>query len=114
MNLDQIIKLIDAGYSKEEIAGLMTNNEPAKDEPKADEPKANEPKANEPKANEPKKDPASEPQKESAIDTAIAKLERLSENMAKVAIMNSQQPPKEDINDYLARIIDPTYKKEEK
>ena len=104
MNLEQIIKLIDAGYSKEEIAGLMTNNEPAKDEPAKDEPKADEPK----------KDPAPELQKESAIDTAIAKLERLSENMAKVAIMNSQQPPKEDINDYLARIIDPTYKKEEK
>lgn len=104
--LEQIIKLVDAGYTKEEITNLL-NGSVAAVQDTAELPAELQA---EPAVEEPKK---AEPAADSKIDDAIAKLEKLSENMAKLAIMNSQQPPKEDIQDYLARIIDPTYKKKE-
>lgn len=104
MGIEQIIKLIDAGYSKDEIAALLS----AEASPAAPEEQA---AAADPVPAEVKK---ADPKADSKIDEAIYKLEKLSENMAKIAIMNSQQPPKEDVHDYLARIIDPTYKKEDK
>ena len=113
MDLDQIIKLIDAGYSKEEIAAMA---KPAGAEPK--EPVGGEPK--EPAGNEPKEQ-AKEPANPGSIDATIAKLDSLSakldkyaESMAKLAIMNTQQPPKQDINDFLASIINPHYNEEVK
>ena len=121
MDLDQIIKLIDAGYSKEEIAAMA---KPAGAEPKEPvggkpkEPAGNEPK--EPAGNEPKEQ-AKEPANPGSIDATIAKLDSLSakldkyaESMAKLAIMNTQQPPKQDINDFLASIINPHYNEEVK
>ena len=113
MDLDQIIKLIDAGYSKEEIAAMA---KPAGAEPK--EPVGGKPK--EPAGNEPKEQ-AKEPANPGSIDATIAKLDSLSakldkyaESMAKLAIMNTQQPPKQDINDFLASIINPHYNEEVK
>lgn len=104
--LEQIIKLVDAGYTKEEITSLLSGTTAQAPDP-AELPTE---LPAEPAGEESKK---AGPAADSKIDDAIAKLEKLSENMAKLAIMNSQQPPKEDIQDYLARIIDPTYKKKE-
>ena len=113
MDLDQIIKLIDAGYSKEEIAAMA---KPAGAEPK--EPVGGEPK--DPAGDEPK-ETAKEPVNPGSIDATIAKLDSLSakldkyaESMAKLAIMNTQQPPKQDMNDFLASIINPHYNEEVK
>lgn len=116
MDLEQIIKLIDAGFSKEEIAAMA---KPAGNEPK--EPAESEPKEpKEPAGGEPK-EPSKEPANPGSIDATIAKLDSLSakldkyaESMAKLAIMNTQQPPKQDMNDFLASIINPHYNEEVK
>lgn len=97
MKFDEIIKLIDAGYTKEEIKAF----EAQQDAPLEEQP-------------EEVQRPAPEaPAEVSKIDEAIAKLEKLSEGMAKIAILNSQQPPQPDTEDFLASIINPTYHKEE-
>lgn len=117
MDLDQIIKLIDAGYSKEEIAAMAKPAGSKPQEPAGGEPK--EPKE-EPAGGEPK-EPAKEPANPGSIDATIAKLDSLSdkldkyaESMAKLAIMNTQQPPKQDMQDFLASIINPHYNEEVK
>lgn len=101
-DLEQILKLIEAGYSKSEIADLMKKPETEQQEPETVQ---QEPET-------------AQPQETSRIDEAISKLEKLGDNMAKLgdnmaklAIMTSEQPPKQELNDYLASIIDPTYKK---
>ena len=113
MDLDQIIKLIDAGYSKEEIAAMakLAGNEPKQ----PSEPK----EPSEPKQPAEPKQP--EEPKNNSIDATIAKLDSLSskldkyaESIAKLAIMNTQQPPKQDMNDFLASIINPHYNEEDK
>ena len=56
MELEKIFKLVDAGFTKEEIIKLSgAGSEPAKEEPK-EEPKKEEPKE-EPKKEEPAADP---------------------------------------------------------
>ena len=60
MELEKIFKLVDAGFTKEEIIKLSgAGSEPAKEEPK-EEPKKEEPKE-EPKKEEPKEEPKKEP-----------------------------------------------------
>lgn len=111
-DLEQILKLIDAGYSKTEIAELLKKpDEMQKDEPE---------KKNKPQEQPEKKDKPQEQPELTKIDEAISKLEKLGDNMAKLgdnmaklAIMTSEQPAKQELNDYLASIIDPTYKKGE-
>ena len=93
--LEQITKLIDAGYTKDEIAQLFTE-EAAKEQP----------------APEPTQEAAPEPKEPDRIDAAIAKIEALADSVAKLAIMNSQQPPREGTDEFLARMINPHYGKE--
>ena len=102
MSIDQIIKLIDAGYNKEEIASMMQEQE-AQDNPV--QPEESKPKAQE----EPNTAPAQQPDK---MDILIGKMDKYMEDMAKLAIMGSQQPARESTQDFLAKIINPQYGKE--
>lgn len=96
-DLEQILKLIDAGYTREEIQNLMKPAEAVKEEPQKEEPPKEEPE---------NKDSLTK------IDEAIAKLDRLGEAIIKLNINGSNQPTQENYEDMLAKIIDPNYGKE--
>ena len=94
MNVEQIIKMIDAGYTKEEIE-KMTQPEP---EPKQEpEPKPEpEPKTEQ----EPKKEP------KPADDPVLKELQDLKKAVYAMNIMQSSQPPKsESVDDILAKAL---------
>ena len=76
MNVEQIIKMIDAGYTKEEIE-KMTQPEP---EPK--------------------------PQPKTAEDPVLKELQDLKKAVYAMNIMQSSQPPKsESVDDILAKAL---------
>ena len=84
MKVEEVIKLIDAGYSKDEI-DQMLQPEP---EPKPDP----EP--------EPKPDP--EPKAEPEIDPVLKELQDLKKAVYAMNIMNSAQPEQKSVDDILA------------
>ena len=84
MKVEEVIKLIDAGYSKDEI-DKMLQPEP---EPKPDP----EP--------EPKLDP--EPKAEPEIDPVLKELQDLKKAVYAMNIMNSAQPEQKSVDDILA------------
>lgn len=96
--LEQITKLIDAGYTKDEIAALFAQE--VKEEQAPADPEPAQPAPAEPEAKQEEPD---------RIDAAVAKIEKLADSIAKLAIMNSQQPARESTNDFLAKIINPHY-----
>ena len=82
MNVEQIIKMIDAGYTKEEIE-KMTQPEP-----------------------EPKQEPKPEPKPEPAVDPVLKELQDLKKAVYAMNIMQSSQPPKaENVDDILAKAL---------
>ena len=90
MNVEQVIKMIDAGYTKEEIE-KMTQPEP---EPKQ----------------EPKQEPKTEPEPKSepkpADDPVLKELQDLKKAVYAMNIMQSSQPPKaENVDDILAKAL---------
>ena len=88
MKVEEVIKLIDAGYSKEEI-DKMLQSEP---EPKPEQ--NTEPKP------EPK--PDSEPKPEPAVDPVLKELQDLKKAVYAMNIMNSAQPEQKSVDDILA------------
>lgn len=96
MDVEKILKLVDAGFTKEEIVKLanyekatpkfdVTNSEPPKEE-KPETPKEEKPEAS-------KEDPAEKIN--AAIETALKPFQELYNNMAKLAVnpsMDSVEP----------------------
>ena len=98
MTFEQLIKLLDAGFTKAEIMAL--NGTPAPAPAPQPEP-------------EPEPAPAPAPQNDQAA--ILAKLEELNQTIIRSNINNSRQPETESVDDILATIIRPTFKnKEEK
>ena len=94
MNVEQIIKMIDAGYTKEEIE-KMTQPE-LKQEPKPEP----EPKT------EPKTEPKQEQKQEPVNDPVLKELQDLKKAVYAMNIMQSSQPPKsESVDDILAKAL---------
>lgn len=92
MNIEQVIKMIDAGYTKDEIE-QMTKPEPNQ-EPKQ------EPNQ------EPKQEPKPEPKPEPAVDPVLKELQDLKKAVYAMNIMQSSQPPKsESVDDILAKAL---------
>jgi hypothetical protein len=88
MELEKIIKLIDAGYTKAEIEKMLT---PAAEETKPDPEPAPEPKPEE-------KKPESEP-----VNAQMLKeLQDLKKAVYAMNIMNTEQPEQKSIDDILA------------
>ena len=86
MNVEQIIKMIDAGYTKEEIE-KMTQPEP---EPKP----------------EPKPEAKPEAKPEPAVDPVLKELQDLKKAVYAMNIMQSSQPPKsESVDEILAKAL---------
>ena len=101
MQYTEIIKLLDAGYSRDEI--LAMKDEPEKEEPKKEEPKKEEPKKEEPKT------------EETGMSDLVKEMRDAFSEMRKeftaMNIMASRQPEEKTPEDIIATIINPTRKK---
>lgn len=108
MTFDQLMKLLDGGFTKAEIMALNGTPAPApQPEPEPEPAPAPQPEP------EPQPEPAPAPQNDQAA--ILAKLEELNQTIIRSNINNSRQPETEDVQDILATIIRPTFKnKEEK
>lgn len=98
MNVEQIIKLIDAGYTKEDIQAMM--------EPKATPAPAQEtqpePKTETPAEKPEEKNPDSEPVNKEMLQ----ELRELKKAVFSMNIMNSSQPGQpESVDDILAKAL---------
>lgn len=111
MDIKDLFKLIDAGFTKEDIMKLYsasTNGESVQENVQAES--TEETKAESTVSPETKVEaPASDPR----LDEIIKGLQKVTETMQKTAVQTSRQPEvTETVDDFLAKIIDPTYKKE--
>jgi hypothetical protein len=100
MNIDSILKLVEAGFSKEEITA-MTQPAQAQEEPKQDEPKT------EPVKEEPIKE---EPAQDKRYEELLSAMNRLTGAIQAGNILNSnnkevKEPSAEDI---LAEVLSPS------
>ena len=100
MNIESILKLVEAGFSKEEITA-MTQTAQAQEEPKQDEPKT------EPVKEEPVKE---EPAKDKRYEELLSAMNRLTGAIQAGNILNSnnkevKEPSAEDI---LAEVLSPS------
>ena len=104
MNVEQIIKMIDAGYTKEEIE-KMTQPEPNPEpEPKTEPNPEPEPKTEPNPEPEPKTEPKTEPKP--ADDPVLKELQDLKKAVYAMNIMQSSQPPKSaSVDDILAKAL---------
>ena len=104
MTFEQLMKLLDAGFTKAEIMALNGTPAPAP-QPEPEPEPAPEP--------QPEPEPAPAPQNDQAA--ILAKLEELNQTIIRSNINKSRQPDAESVDDILATIIRPTFKnKEEK
>ena len=101
MQYTEIIKLLNAGYSREEIMAM-------KDEPTSEETKPEETKPEEPKPEEQK------PEENGMSDLVKEMRDAFSEMRKEFTafnIMSSRQPKEKTPEDIIANIINPTRKK---
>lgn len=104
MKIEDIIALINAGWSKEEIIRM---SELEQKEPEQKEPEQKEQEPKEPEKKEP------ETAKDDKMAEILQRLEQISSGIQKGAIRDSQQPQRESVEDALAKIINPYIDKEE-
>lgn len=98
MNVEQIIKLLDAGYTKEDIEKM---NQPAQDPAPAPEEKQPEP-VPAPEAKPEEKKTESEP----VNNQMLKELQDLKKAVYAMNIMNSSQPGQpESVDDILAKAL---------
>lgn len=95
MTFEQIMKLIDAGFTKEEIMGFSAQNPGNAPEP------ATAPKQ------EPATAPTQEPKPADDMSAVLAAIKATNENIAKLALMQGVQniPAKETADDILPQFI---------
>ena len=95
MTFEQIMKLIDAGFSKEEIMGFSAQNPGNAPEP------ANAP------TQEPANAPTQEPKPADDMSAVLAAIKATNENITKLALMQGVQniPAKETADDILPQFI---------
>ena len=93
MNFEQIMKLIDAGFTKEEIMGFSA--------PGNDPKPANEPNP----ANEPK--PANDPKPADDMSAVLAAIKATNENISRLALMQGVKniPTQDTADDILPQFI---------
>lgn len=100
MTLDEIMTLVKAGYTKEEIQALQTPAQPAQSAPEEAQP------APEQKPEEPKQAPAAaeKPQQDAILDALNRLTNTIISHNTNGTIM---QPPERTIDQALAEIIAP-------
>ena len=106
MNYEDIILLVKAGYTRDQIAAM-----PAPAEPSAP-PKPAEPSA-EPPAEPPAPPTPAEPKPQGIEDLSqmlASEFAKLNDAIVKANLQQAQQPPQESVDDILASIINPPQK----
>lgn len=95
MTFEQIMKLIDAGFTKEEIMGFSAQNPGNAPEP------ANAP------TQEPATAPTQEPKPADDMSAVLAAIKATNENIAKLALMQGVKniPAQESVDDILTQFI---------
>ena len=95
MTFEQIMKLIDAGFTKDEIVGFSAQNPGNAPEP------ANAP------AQEPAPAPTQEPKPADDMSAVLAAIKATNENISKLALMQGVKniPAKETADDILPQFI---------
>lgn len=95
MTFEQIMKLIDAGFTKEEIMGFSAQNPGNAPEP------ANAP------TQEPANAPTQEPKPADDMSAVLAAIKATNDNITKLALMQGVQniPAKETTDDILPQFI---------
>ena len=95
MNFDQIMKLIDAGFTKEEIMGFSANNPGNAPEP------ATAP------TQEPATAPTQEPKPADDMSAVLAAIKATNDNITKLALMQGVKniPTQETADDILPQFI---------
>ena len=95
MNFDQIMKLIDAGFTKEEIMGFSAQNPGNAPEP------ATAP------TQEPATAPTQEPKPADDMSAVLAAIKATNENISKLALMQGVKniPAQETADDILPQFI---------
>lgn len=95
MNFDQIMKLIEAGFTKEEIMGFSAQNPGNAPEP------ANAP------TQEPATAPTQEPKPADDMSAVLAAIKATNDNITKLALMQGVKniPEKETADDILPQFI---------
>ena len=95
MNFDQIMKLIDAGFTKEEIMGFSAQNPGNAPEP------ANAP------TQEPATVPTQEPKPADDMSAVLAAIKATNDNITKLALMQGVKniPKQETADDILPQFI---------
>ena len=95
MNFDQIMKLIDAGFSKEEIMGFSAQNPGNAPEP------ATAP------TQEPATAPTQEPKPADDMSAVLAAIKATNENISRLALMQGVKniPTQETADDILPQFI---------
>lgn len=88
MKVEEVIKLIDAGYSKDEIDKMLQPEQ--------------EPKPKTEQDPEPDPEPKTEPKKEPEVDPVLKELQDLKKAVYAMNIMNSAQPEQKSVDDILA------------
>lgn len=120
MTMEEVLKLVNAGYTKEEIT-KMTDPEPQKKDPPADPPADPEPlkdpPADPPKDPEPPKEPPADPE----LEKRLSGIETVMNTLLKAVQANNLQndslnnPPADSLekqtDDIMASIIRPTIEK---
>jgi hypothetical protein len=108
MNIEQIIKLIDAGYTKEDIEKM---NQSAADPAKTDQAKTDPAKTDPAKTDPAKTDPAEKPKEKNPESEPVnaqmlKELQDLKKAVYAMNIMQSSQPDKTDsVDDILAKAL---------
>ena len=113
MNIETIIKLLDAGYTKDEIMNMNSSSqdpEPGKKEPEKKEPEKKEPEKKEPEKKEPEK---KEPEKnDDMLKLLVSKFEELTSAIqdSNIKSSNNKTPEQTAPEELLANIVKPTKK----
>lgn len=103
MNYEDIILLVKAGYTRDQIAAMQA---PA---PEPQEP----PKPTEPPAPPTQAEPPAPPKPQGLEDLSqmlSAEFAKLNDAIVKANLQQAQQPPQESVDDILASIINPPQK----
>ena len=114
MNYEDIILLVKAGYTRDQIAAMQAPAPPAPAEPPAP-PAPAEPPAPPAPAEPPAPPTPAEPEPpkhgiEDLSKMLAAEFAKLNDAIVKANLQQAQQPPQESVDDILASIINPPQK----
>lgn len=101
MKFEDVMKLVNAGFTAEQIAAMAGDpKQDQKQDPKQD----------------PKQDQKQDPKQEPSIGDVMREMKEIREDMQKIALLGTNQKhgQTENVDDILAAIINPQQKQEDK